>query len=252
MNEDEAFIRAIVDSPGDDTPRLVYADWLDERDDPRGPYLRAEHECARTGKKVKALRALGAALDAVWVYRVSRPPLGVCLRNTPFDEDSCGPQLTRAEVERVGQEYGGFPTAYIAFLLNYNGGCCAGDVEVNGVVIAEFVSINGEHGNSIKYVVDHLADASGPYGKFDLPNDRFPIAFTHGYANDYYCHALMIVREKVARRGITYPLYNYDNPYANEVDDDDLADALDEDCYSYVASDFLAFIQEMDNSLNDS
>ena len=44
MTEDEAFIRAIVDSPGDDTPRLVYADWLDDRADPRGAYLRAERE----------------------------------------------------------------------------------------------------------------------------------------------------------------------------------------------------------------
>ena len=31
MSEDEAFIRTIVDTPGDDLPRLVYADWLDER-----------------------------------------------------------------------------------------------------------------------------------------------------------------------------------------------------------------------------
>ena len=29
MTDDEAFIRCIVDHPGDDTPRLVYADWLD-------------------------------------------------------------------------------------------------------------------------------------------------------------------------------------------------------------------------------
>src|SRR5262249_19542994 len=27
VSEDEAFIRAVVDGPGDDTPRLVYADW---------------------------------------------------------------------------------------------------------------------------------------------------------------------------------------------------------------------------------
>jgi uncharacterized protein (TIGR02996 family) len=39
MTEDEAFIRAVVDRPGDDTARLVYADWLDERSDPRGAYL---------------------------------------------------------------------------------------------------------------------------------------------------------------------------------------------------------------------
>ena len=34
MTDDEAFIRAIVDAPGDDAPRLIYADWLDERGDP--------------------------------------------------------------------------------------------------------------------------------------------------------------------------------------------------------------------------
>src|SRR5688500_282818 len=78
MNEDETFIRAIVDNRGDETARLVYADWLDDRDDPRGTYLRAEAEWARTGKKEKALRALTAALDPVWVARVSRPPVGIC------------------------------------------------------------------------------------------------------------------------------------------------------------------------------
>ena len=47
MTDDEAFIRAVVDGPGDNTPRLVYADWLDDRADPRGPYLRAECEWAK-------------------------------------------------------------------------------------------------------------------------------------------------------------------------------------------------------------
>jgi len=78
VTEDEAFIRAIVDTPGDDVARLVYADWLDDRDDPRGAYLRAEAEWANTGKKEKALRAAAARLDPVWVARVSRPPVGLC------------------------------------------------------------------------------------------------------------------------------------------------------------------------------
>ena len=43
MTEDEAFVRAIVDSPGDDTPRLVYADWLEEHgDSSRAEALRLE------------------------------------------------------------------------------------------------------------------------------------------------------------------------------------------------------------------
>ncbi len=30
MTHDEAFLQAIIDDPADDTPRLIYADWLDE------------------------------------------------------------------------------------------------------------------------------------------------------------------------------------------------------------------------------
>ena len=84
MTEDEVFIRAIVDSPGDDTPRLVYADWLDDRDDPRGMYLRAEADwekswryCKRPGES-SGFRKLATGLDPVWVACVSRSPVGVC------------------------------------------------------------------------------------------------------------------------------------------------------------------------------
>src|SRR5262245_56268425 len=38
MRDDEAFLRAIGDRPDDDLPRLIYADYLDER----GNYARAE------------------------------------------------------------------------------------------------------------------------------------------------------------------------------------------------------------------
>jgi uncharacterized protein (TIGR02996 family) len=44
---DEAFIQAILASPDDQSLRLAYADWLDERGDPRGPFLRAHHEMRR-------------------------------------------------------------------------------------------------------------------------------------------------------------------------------------------------------------
>src|SRR5262245_56818171 len=33
--------------PEDDGPRLVYADWLDERGDPRGEFIRVQCELAR-------------------------------------------------------------------------------------------------------------------------------------------------------------------------------------------------------------
>jgi uncharacterized protein (TIGR02996 family) len=47
--DDEAALRqAIIDAPDDDAPRLVYADWLLERGDPRGDYIRLSVELART------------------------------------------------------------------------------------------------------------------------------------------------------------------------------------------------------------
>ncbi len=127
MNEDEAFIRAIVDGPGDDTARLVYADWLDDRADPRGAYLRAEAEWAkpwRNGTRPAdnpALRELGAALDGVWLARVSRPPVGVCCDHMGIAKSSV--QLRSEDLDQIERSFAlTLPTEYRAFLLNYNGG----------------------------------------------------------------------------------------------------------------------------------
>ena len=40
MNDEAAFLAAILADPDDDAPRLVFADWLDERGDCRGEWLR--------------------------------------------------------------------------------------------------------------------------------------------------------------------------------------------------------------------
>jgi uncharacterized protein (TIGR02996 family) len=42
-----AFLADIKENPEDDTPRLVLADWLEERDDPRGEFIRLQCERAR-------------------------------------------------------------------------------------------------------------------------------------------------------------------------------------------------------------
>jgi len=42
VTHDEAFLQAILEDPEDDTPRLVYADWLEERGDPRGEFIRVQ------------------------------------------------------------------------------------------------------------------------------------------------------------------------------------------------------------------
>jgi uncharacterized protein (TIGR02996 family) len=42
MTHDEAFLAAVREAPDDDAPRLLYADWLEERGDPRGAFIRAQ------------------------------------------------------------------------------------------------------------------------------------------------------------------------------------------------------------------
>jgi uncharacterized protein (TIGR02996 family) len=43
MSDEEALLKAIIAHPGDDTPRLIYADWLEEHDEPlRADFIRTQ------------------------------------------------------------------------------------------------------------------------------------------------------------------------------------------------------------------
>jgi uncharacterized protein (TIGR02996 family) len=42
MHDEQAFLQAIRAEPEADAPRLVYADWLEERGDPRGDFIRTQ------------------------------------------------------------------------------------------------------------------------------------------------------------------------------------------------------------------
>src|SRR5215470_6975433 len=47
MNEREALLRAVCENPDDDTPRLVFADWLQENgDEARAEFIRLQIEIA--------------------------------------------------------------------------------------------------------------------------------------------------------------------------------------------------------------
>src|SRR5262245_8268152 len=63
--EDEAFIRTIQDRPDDVAPRLVYADWLEERGDFRGELIRIEEE----------MRNLRPWADRFWQLKPPRDQL---------------------------------------------------------------------------------------------------------------------------------------------------------------------------------
>ena len=60
-DEELALLSAVVARPADDVPRLVYADWLEERGDPRGPLLRRFVRAAQTGKRLPALKGVPPA-----------------------------------------------------------------------------------------------------------------------------------------------------------------------------------------------
>ncbi len=91
--DDEAFLRAIAAAPADDAPRLVYADWLDERGDPRADFLRAE--VAFAGAVTDAGRAelldRRARVDPGWWPRLARAAAGP---PSVFRCAACGLPLT--------------------------------------------------------------------------------------------------------------------------------------------------------------
>lgn len=74
MSDEAAFLEALKANPADDTARLVYADWLDENDQPqKAQYLRAVVDLARlpggtpeyTDAAVRLYTACAGA-DGVW------------------------------------------------------------------------------------------------------------------------------------------------------------------------------------------
>jgi uncharacterized protein (TIGR02996 family) len=75
---ERAFIRTIVENPDDDTARLVFADWLDERDDPRGPFIRTQCELARLAPDDRREDALRAEES-----RLSGPAIAAFVRSVP-------------------------------------------------------------------------------------------------------------------------------------------------------------------------
>jgi uncharacterized protein (TIGR02996 family) len=60
MTQEDAFLKAILEDPNDDTPRLVYADWLEERGESH----------ARTIRDYRELFRLLASSPPLWKGRV--------------------------------------------------------------------------------------------------------------------------------------------------------------------------------------
>src|SRR5207248_1839606 len=84
MTDGDVLRRAVVADPDDDTPRLVYADWLDENGEPaRAAFIRAEVEAARAEPFGPAARAgaeraerLRVEHEGAWVRHLAGRVLG--------------------------------------------------------------------------------------------------------------------------------------------------------------------------------
>ncbi|MEO8707311.1 MAG: TIGR02996 domain-containing protein [Kofleriaceae bacterium] len=71
MTDEAALLSAIRDAPDDDAPRLVYADWLIERGDPRGEYIALA--CSLGYDAYVAAEALWQQHEQAW--RAVLPPI---------------------------------------------------------------------------------------------------------------------------------------------------------------------------------
>jgi uncharacterized protein (TIGR02996 family) len=118
MTDEDALVAAIRADPEEDTPRLAYADWLDERDRSGGDYLRAEVALFRaTGKKVaqarRAFLKVHRATEPRFRDRFEQPDL-LRVTPTPFPTGWCGPSSVGHRGESAVQAYGTLPNLTLA------------------------------------------------------------------------------------------------------------------------------------------
>jgi uncharacterized protein (TIGR02996 family) len=81
----DEFLTALRENPKDDVTRLVYADWLDEQDDPLAEFLRLEVRLAagvsddERRAMMNRLVELGRRTDFGWLRAVNRSPFVRCV-----------------------------------------------------------------------------------------------------------------------------------------------------------------------------
>src|SRR5437763_15011358 len=90
-----AFLSAIREQPDDDGPRLVYADWLDDRGDPRGEFIRVQCDLAKFDPADERRPALASRADdlladheAEWLVCSPEPPNDWRFARGPLGHDS--------------------------------------------------------------------------------------------------------------------------------------------------------------------
>lgn len=97
--DEAAFLNAIRTNPADETARLVYADWLADRDDPRADFARLSAEFLRC---VRGLAALRQAIEPDWLADLD-PLFNRLVVRTLTEIDTGGPERTAVDEVLVEQ-----------------------------------------------------------------------------------------------------------------------------------------------------
>jgi uncharacterized protein (TIGR02996 family) len=80
MSDEDAFLEAIFAGPDDETTRLVYADWLEERGDPRAEFMRLDCQVSAVASPAISgvlgrLKEIALTLGPDWVALVRSHPV---------------------------------------------------------------------------------------------------------------------------------------------------------------------------------
>jgi uncharacterized protein (TIGR02996 family) len=124
MTDDRAFLDALRADPADNARWLVYADWLDDRADPRGEYIRlvlslAAHPDSDRRRRLNAVRP---TLPRDWLVEVEQPAL---LRANPTSYPASWPGVGLADIRPTDSTYAGsgyhtLPPVPVAWIVRFD------------------------------------------------------------------------------------------------------------------------------------
>jgi uncharacterized protein (TIGR02996 family) len=171
--EDNAFLRGLDTDPSDDALRLVYADWLDERGDPRGEFLRIAVALGSSSARdshfpdlLHRLLELRPGVPAAWCLRAYRWLAEDDVREAVFrevmgDGDGVGSRFLQVENNRDPSPY---LFARLAERYNAIRPASAADKRGEGI----FEKQTGERGclvsiDGLEWVADGRCDVQGGF-----------------------------------------------------------------------------------------
>ena len=193
MTDDQALLNSLLANPADDARWLVYADWLDDRGDPRGEYLRLVHAVSTSPdpERRRRLNALRPTLPRDWLALVEQPAV-LKANPTPYPAVWSGfglGDLRPINATYGGNEYASLPPVPLDWLVRFDDWFAriadpiaprrglVEDDEEEGEGAAGFLALQEEE---IETGVPRLSDAAAEWGL------RLPDTFARMFMDERY------------------------------------------------------------------